>query len=85
MRYGLIALALVGGVYAGLYFSKAPWKEYSANRAKASTNRAQMLQLEGKKADFLKSTARLETPLGMEIEARKAGFHKKDEVRLNGF
>ena len=85
MRYGFIALALAGGVYAGLYFSKTPWREYGNNRYHSTTKRAEMMKLEGRKADLLKSTARLETPLGMEIEARKAGFRKKDEVRLNGF
>ena len=85
MRYGLIALALAGGVYAGLYFSKTPWREYGTNRDRATSTRTEMLKLEGRKAELLKSTTRLETPLGLELEARRAGFRKKDEVRLNGF
>lgn len=85
MRYGLIALALVGGVYAGFHFSRGPWNEYLKHRDKAALERTEMLKLESRKASLVQQTARIETPLGMEMEARRAGFRKRGEVRINGF
>jgi hypothetical protein len=85
MRYGLIALALIGGVYAGFFNSRGPWAEYQKNQRRAAAQRAEMLKLESKKAELVQQTARIETPLGMEMEARKAGFRKRGEVRINGF
>lgn len=85
MRYGLIAMALFGGIYAGVHLSRGPWNEYLKHRDRAAAQRAEMLKLESKKAELVQQTARIETPLGMEMEARKAGFRKKGEVRINGF
>lgn len=79
----LNVVVVVAALGTGLYLSRAPWKAYRQQRSLANAQMREMRDAERQRADLLHEEARVRSSVGREELARKAGFVRPGEERLN--
>jgi hypothetical protein len=79
-RKTLLGVLYVGAAAAiGLYLSRGPWLAYADQKHKADAATKEMQKAEREKTDLLKQEAQIDSPVGRDTAARKAGYLGKNE------
>lgn len=84
MKHGMLLFTLLAGIALGSYCSLDSWSEYKAKSQELNKARREYRNVARQRTDLLTKVARLETPYGLEQEARQLGFRKRGEVQLTG-
>lgn len=75
-------LFIGAAVGTGLYLSRGPWQMYRQQKSKADQAQGQMRAAEKEREQLTKENAHSDTPAGREEAARKAGFLKPGEQKV---
>lgn len=81
--HGWITLTIILGLLAGLILSREPWKQYKSEKAQSHKAQAETKEILEERADLMSRKANLDSPQGMEEEARKQGYRKSYEKPID--
>jgi hypothetical protein len=81
-KQGWTLVVILAGFAVGVSLSRQPWQELSEQKRLRNTTLAETKQVEQQRSDLLRRNAELDSPYGMEEQARKAGYRKPYEQPL---
>lgn len=77
-----IAFAAILGVGLGLFLSQNAWREYRKQKSHLAEIKAETREVQEDRAELMSRAAQLDSPAGMEEEARERGFRKENETPI---
>ncbi|MCU0317665.1 MAG: hypothetical protein MUC92_13860 [Fimbriimonadaceae bacterium] len=79
---GFAFFVVIAGIFTGIFFSLRPWHEFNTQRLKREQAKAEMRKIEQARSELIERSSRLATPLGMEEEARRRGYLRQGETKI---
>lgn len=81
-RQGWTLFTVVAAVLVGAGFSMKPWKALKTQWKESESAVKETRVLEQQRSDLIRENARLDSPFGMEEQAREMGYRKPYERPL---
>ena len=81
-RQGWTLVTVVAAVLCGTGFSMKPWKALRAQWQESESAVSETKALEKQRSELIRDNARLDSPYGLEEQAREMGYRKPYERPL---